>query len=308
MKNILITGAAGFIGSNACIFFLNRGFKVFGIDNLISGSLSNISDLNNNKNFTFINHDICFKLNFKKKIDYILNLASPASPKYFSTNPLDIINANSLGIRNMLEFSKKNNSVIVISSTSEVYGDPKINPQSEDYFGNVNTYGLRSVYDESKRFSETLAYTYKKYFNVNCKIARIFNTYGPKMKNNDGRVIPNFFNQLKNNNSLTIYGDGKQTRSFCYIDDMLSGLYFLMKSDYYQPINLGNPNEISILELSKIFKKLFNKNLDIVFKPLPSGDPSKRKPDITMATNLLNWTPKISLEEGLKKTYKSLNN
>ena len=304
MKKILIAGAAGFIGSNLCDFFLKKNFFVIGIDNLSTGRLSNISHNLTNKNFLFKKHDITKSINIKHEIDYILNFASPASPINFEKIPFDTINSITIGTKNLLDLAVKKKSIILIASTSEVYGNPLMSPQNESYFGNVNTISPRAVYDESKRFSETLTYTYKRYHGLQIRIARIFNTYGPRMKFDDGRVIPNFFSQLLSNKNLTVYGNGLQTRSFCFIDDMVMGIYKLLKSNYSEPINLGNDYEISIKDLVNIFKKLFNYDKKIIFKKLPTDDPLKRKPNIDLAIKKLRWKPKTSLNEGLVKTSK----
>jgi len=304
MKKILIAGAAGFIGSNLCDFFLKKNFFVIGLDNLSTGRLSNISHNLTNKNFLFKKHDITKSINIKHEIDYILNFASPASPINFEKIPFDTINSITIGTKNLLDLAVKKKSIILIASTSEIYGNPLMSPQNESYFGNVNTISPRAVYDESKRFSETLTYTYKRYHGLQIRIARIFNTYGPRMKFDDGRVIPNFFSQLLSNKNLTVYGNGLQTRSFCFIDDMVMGIYKLLNSNYSEPINLGNDYEISIKDLVNIFKKLFNYDKKIIFKKLPTDDPLKRKPNIDLAIKKLRWKPKTSLNEGLVKTSK----
>tara|TARA_Y100000996_G_C22554323_1_gene654962 strand:+ start:1831 stop:2775 length:945 start_codon:yes stop_codon:yes gene_type:complete len=304
MKKILIAGAAGFIGSNLCDFFLKKNFFVIGLDNLSTGRLSNISHNLTNKKFLFKKHDITKSINIKHEIDYILNFASPASPINFEKIPFDTINSITIGTKNLLDLAVKKKSIILIASTSEIYGNPLMSPQNESYFGNVNTISPRAVYDESKRFSETLTYTYKRYHGLQIRIARIFNTYGPRMKFDDGRVIPNFFSQLLSNKNLTVYGNGLQTRSFCFIDDMVMGIYKLLNSNYSEPINLGNDYEISIKDLVNIFKKLFNYDKKIIFKKLPTDDPLKRKPNIDLAIKKLRWKPKTSLNEGLVKTSK----
>ncbi len=266
--------------------------------------MSNISHNLTNKNFLFKKHDITKSINIKHEIDYILNFASPASPINFEKIPFDTINSITIGTKNLLDLAVKKKSIILIASTSEIYGNPLMSPQNESYFGNVNTISPRAVYDESKRFSETLTYTYKRYHGLQIRIARIFNTYGPRMKFDDGRVIPNFFSQLLSNKNLTVYGNGLQTRSFCFIDDMVMGIYKLLNSNYSEPINLGNDYEISIKDLVNIFKKLFNYDKKIIFKKLPTDDPLKRKPNIDLAIKKLRWKPKTSLNEGLVKTSK----
>lgn len=300
--NILITGGTGFIGSNLCNYFIEKNHNVFCLDNNYTGSMKNIQHLMNDKKFKFIYHDIIQPITIKEKIDEIYHFACPASPPKYQKNPIFTLKTCFIGTMNLLEFAKKNNSKILLASTSEIYGEPKISPQSEEYRGNVNTIGIRSCYDEGKRIAETLFMDYNRYYNVNTRIIRIFNTYGPNMDKNDGRVISNFINQSINNKNITIYGLGKQTRSFCYITDLIDGIILTMKSNYKNPINLGNPNEISVNELSKIIIKLTNSSSKIIFKELPKDDPTNRKPDITKANNILNWYPTINLKEGLLKT------
>lgn len=304
MKKILITGVAGFIGSHASDFFLEKKYKVIGIDNFLTGSLKNIEHNFNNKNFVFIEHDICNKITVKDKIDFILHFASPASPKDYLKFPIKTLRIGSLGTENVLKLGLKNKSTVLLASTSEIYGDPLVHPQSEDYFGNVNTVGPRSVYDEAKRYLEALATAYKNKKKLDIRIVRIFNTFGPRMRVNDGRAIPNFINQALRNENFTVYGDGLQTRSFCYIDDTLNGIYKLLKSNYQMPINIGNPTEISIIKLVDIIKDLINCNSNIEFKKLPVSDPKVRRPKINLAKKKLNWSPKIELKEGLIPTIK----
>ncbi|MEO0254691.1 MAG: UDP-glucuronic acid decarboxylase family protein [candidate division WOR-3 bacterium] len=301
---ILITGCAGFIGSHLCEKFLIKGDEVTGIDNFITGSKKNVEILKKYKNFKFLELDVCNKLNIKKKFDIIYHIASPASPKHYHEFQLETMLVNSIGTKNLLDKAKIDNSVFVFASTSEVYGDPLVHPQKEDYYGNVNPIGERSMYDESKRFGEALCMVYFRKFNVDIRIVRIFNTFGPRMKMEDGRVIPNFIVQALRNEPLTIYGDGSQTRSFCYIDDMVEGLIKVgIKANLKgEVINLGNPHEIKIIELAEIVEKLLNKNLNKKFLPLPKDDPKKRCPDIEKAKKLLEWEPKVSFEEGLLKT------
>lgn len=301
MKTILITGAAGFIGSHLCEFFLKHN-KVIGIDNFITGSRKNISHQLDNENFTFIEHDICKQLKIQKKIDYILHFASPASPVDYMKFPIETLRTNSLGTENILELGLKNNATVLVASTSEVYGDPLIHPQNESYFGNVNPIGPRSVYDEAKRYLEAITMAYKRKKNLNTRIVRIFNTYGPRMRINDGRVISNFINQCINNEDLTIYGDGSQTRSFCYVSDTVTGISNLLQSNYHNPINIGNPNELTINELAKKIINILNLKTKITFNKLPKDDPKLRRPEISLAKSILNWEPKIDLNEGLKLT------
>lgn len=303
MKKILIAGAAGFIGSHLCDFFIKKGYQVIGLDNLSTGRLENISHLINNYNFSFLNQDINNLNVIEEKLDFILHFASPASPIDFKLKPFEILNCGSVGTQNLFDLALKNDALILLASSSEVYGNPLEHPQTEEYIGNVNSFGERSVYDESKRFSESLAYAHIRYKNCNVRIARIFNTYGPRMRINDGRAVPNFINQLISNKDFTVYGNGNQTRSFCYIDDLVNGIYKLLLSKYNKPINLGNPNEISINELVIKIKNLAKNNLKIIYKKLPADDPIMRKPNIEKANNILNWRPIIKLEDGLKKTY-----
>ena len=303
MKKILISGGAGFIGSHLCDFFLAKGFFVVAVDNLSTGQLSNINHNFNNKNFIYYEHDIIKKIKIKEDFDYILNFASPASPKDFQRIPFKIIDSISVGTRNILDFALKKNSKLLIASTSEIYGNPITSPQSENYNGNVNPTSPRSVYDESKRFAETLASTYIREYDLDVKIARIFNTYGPKMRHDDGRVIPNFINQIIEGKNLTVYGNGNQTRSFCYVDDLVNGLYKLLLSDCKEPVNLGNPVESNINNLANLCHKLFVSKKKIIYKELPIDDPVKRRPNINLAINKLNWKPKINLKDGLIKTY-----
>ena len=302
MKKILITGGAGFIGSNLCEKLLNDGHKIICLDNLMTGNMKNIEHLLNNNKFTFINHDITTYLNLNEDIDEIYNLACPASPPKYQKNPIETLKINFLGVLHLLELARVKNAKFLQSSTSEIYGEPEITPQHENYRGNVNTIGIRSCYDEGKRVAETLIMDYHNQYNVEIRIARIFNTYGSKMDKHDGRVVSNFINQSLNNDDITIYGKGDQTRSFCYIDDLIDGLIKLMNSDYIYPINLGNPCEITMIQLSNIILDLTNSQSKIIYKDLPSDDPTNRKPDITKANNILNWKPQYDLEKGLMKT------
>ena len=300
---ILITGAAGFIGSHLCDYFLKKKFKVFGLDNFLTGSKKNISHLKLNSRFEFIEHDICDKFSFNKKVDYILHFASPASPIDYLKYPIKTLQIGSNGTENILNFACKNKSIILVASTSEVYGDPLEHPQREQYFGNVNPIGPRGVYDEAKRYLEALTTAYKTKLGLDIRIARIFNTYGPRMRINDGRVIPTFINQSINNKNFTVFGDGKQTRSFCYVDDTIEAIYKLLNSNYCFPLNIGNPHECNLLDLIKLIKKLSHSNSSIIYEELPENDPKKRRPDISLAKKILDWKPKTSLEKGLIKTY-----
>ena len=304
---ILVTGGTGFIGSNLCEKLLNEGNYVLCLDNNFTGSMENIKNLRNNMNFEFIRHDVTNPISLE--IDQIYHLACPASPNAYQDNPIKTIKTNVLGTLNILGLAKRTNAKFLLTSTSEVYGDPKISPQVEEYWGNVNPIGARSCYDEGKRLAEALTFEYYRAHNVDIKIARIFNTYGQNMNPNDGRVISNFINQCINNKDITIFGDGSQTRSFCYIDDMVDGLIKLMKSNQTGPINIGNPNEMTVKETAILIKKKTNSDSKIIFKDLPSDDPMKRKPDITKAKKYLDWSPKIDINEGLERTityYQSL--
>jgi dTDP-glucose 4,6-dehydratase len=303
-KTVLITGAAGFIGSHLCDFFISKNYKVIGIDNLITGSLKNLSHLKSNVDFELKEIDITHDFNLNDSIDFILHFASPASPLDYLKIPLETLRVGSLGTENILKLALKNNARILIASTSEVYGDPLVHPQPEEYFGNVNTIGPRGVYDEAKRFQEALTTAYHTFHGLDIRIVRIFNTYGSRMRINDGRAIPTFIGQVLRGESLTVFGDGSQTRSFCFIDDLIKGIYKLLHSNYTKPINLGNPEEIKIIEFAKEIIKLSGSSSKIIYKDLPVNDPLKRKPDITKAVKILKWKPKISRIEGLKKTYK----
>lgn len=310
MKTILISGCCGFIGSHLCDFYLKKDFEVIGLDNLLTGSLTNINDSLKKSNFKFIKHDICDKININRKVDYILHFASTASPADYLKYPIKTLRIGSLGTENMLKLAVKNKAVIMVASTSEVYGDPLEHPQSENYFGNVNSIGPRGVYDEAKRYLEALTMAYKNKKKLDVRIIRIFNTYGPKMRKNDGRAIPNFINQAILNKDFTIYGDGNQTRSFCYIDDTIKGIDKLLFSNYDLPINIGNPREYNINQLVLKIKEIVKSNNEIIFENLPEDDPKIRKPDIGLANKILNWNPVIELDEGLKLTiqyFKNLN-
>ena len=302
IKTNLVTGGAGFIGSHLIDRLMEKGEKVICLDNFYTGRELNVSKWINNKNFTLENHDIVNPIN--KKVDNIWHLACPASPVHYQADPIKTAKTNFLGTLNMLELAKENNAKILLASTSEIYGDPEVHPQSEDYKGSVNIIGPRSCYDEGKRISETLFYDFKRIYNTNIRVIRIFNTYGPRMLANDGRVISNFVVQALKNKPLTIYGDGSQTRSFCYIDDLIDGIEKVMNSDCHLPINLGNTKEFTILELAKLVKKKLENNLNIDIRPLPEDDPIRRKPNISRAKKELDWEPKISLNDGLDLTIK----
>ena len=310
-KTILITGAAGFLGSHLCDRFIDEGFKVIGMDNLITGDLKNIEHLFKLNDFEFYNHDVSKFVHVPDDLDYILHFASPASPIDYLKIPIQTLKVGSLGTHNLLGLAKAKNARLLIASTSEVYGDPLVHPQTEDYYGNVNTIGPRGVYDEAKRFQESMTMAYHRFHGLETRIVRIFNTYGPRMRLNDGRVIPAFIGQALRGEDLTVFGDGSQTRSFCYVDDQVEGIYRLLMSDYAEPVNIGNPYEITILDFAQEIIKLTGTDQKIVFKPLPKDDPMQRQPDISRAKNLLNWEPKVHREEGMKLTYdyfKSLSN
>jgi UDP-glucuronate decarboxylase len=299
---ILVTGGAGFIGSHLCRYLLQKGNEVICLDNFFTGKGMNIIDLEKNSKFRIIPHDITNPIEIKEHFDRIYNLACPASPVHYQFDPIETIKANTLGIINILEFAKLNGARILQASTSEIYGDPLEHPQKETYRGNVNTLGPRACYDEGKRVAETLFMDYHRAYKTPVRIARIFNTYGPSMDKDDGRVVSNFIMQALNNKPITIYGNGKQTRSFCYVSDLVEGLYRLMESDNTGPINLGNPGEFTMLELAEKVIKLTNSKSKIEYKELPEDDPRQRKPNITLAKEILKWNPKIQLDEGLKKT------
>lgn len=308
---VLITGGAGFIGSHLCDFLIKKGFDVVAVDNLLTGSEKNIKHLENNVNFKFIKADIVSDVPDLGKIDYIFHLASPASPVDYQNYPEETLLVNSLGTLNILRMAYKEKAVVLIASTSEVYGDPKEHPQKETYWGNANSFGPRACYDESKRFAEAATYIYLHKYNLDARIVRIFNTYGPRMQKDDGRVVSNFINQAIKGSPLTIYGDGKQTRSFCFVSDMVEGIYKAMFTDKTKGeiFNLGNPEEYTVLDLAEKIKKMTGASSEIVYKPLPPDDPTQRQPDISKAKETLGWDPTVSVEEGLKKTieyYKSL--
>ncbi|MCH8533767.1 MAG: SDR family oxidoreductase [Flavobacteriaceae bacterium] len=303
MKRILITGAAGFLGSHLCDKFIKEGYHVLGMDNLITGDLKNIEHLFGHEHFEFYHHDVTKFVHVPGDLDYILHFASPASPIDYLKIPIQTLKVGSLGTHNLLGLAKQKEARILIASTSEVYGDPLVHPQTEDYYGNVNTIGPRGVYDEAKRFQESITMAYHTFHGLETRIVRIFNTYGPRMRLNDGRVIPAFIGQALRGEDLTVFGDGAQTRSFCYVDDQVEGIYRLLLSDYEQPVNIGNPHEITILEFAEEIIKLTGTKQKIVFKDLPKDDPMQRQPDITRAKNILGWEPKVNREVGMKITY-----
>jgi dTDP-glucose 4,6-dehydratase len=303
MKRVLVTGAAGFLGSHLCDRFINEGYHVIGMDNLITGRMENIEHLFPLSNFEFYHHDVTKFIHIPGKLDYILHFASPASPIDYLKIPIQTLKVSSLGTHNCLGLARAKKSRILVASTSEIYGDPLVHPQNEDYWGNVNPIGPRGVYDEAKRFQEALTMAYHSYHQVETRIVRIFNTYGPRMRLNDGRALPAFIGQALRGEDITVFGDGSQTRSFCYVDDLVEGIYRLLHSDYAYPINIGNPEELSILDFAKEIISLTQTDQKIVFKDLPEDDPKQRQPDISRAKRILGWTPQIKRNEGLAITY-----
>ena len=303
-ERVLITGGAGFLGSHLCERFLQEGFHVIAMDNLITGDLKNIEHLFKNADFEFYHHDVSSFVHVPGDLKYILHFASPASPIDYLKIPIQTLKVGSLGTHHLLGLARAKKSRILVASTSEVYGDPLVHPQTEEYYGNVNPIGPRGVYDEAKRFQEAITMAYHTYHNVDTRIVRIFNTYGPRMRLNDGRVLPAFIGQALRGEDLTVFGDGSQTRSFCYVDDEVEGIYRLLMSDYHLPVNIGNPDEITIKDFAEEIVKLTGTKQKIIYNPLPKDDPKQRQPDITKAKHLLGWEPKISRAEGLKITYK----
>ena len=306
--NILVTGGAGFIGTNLVEKFIEKQHNVIVIDNLLTGSKKNLEHFFDSENFSFIEFDVQNHIEVAEDLDYVLHLASPASPKAYVQHPINTLKAGSIGTINTLGLAKAKNAKYLLTSTSEIYGDPLVSPQPESYWGNVNPNGTRSMYDEAKRFAEAAVSSYNRIYDLDTRILRLFNTYGPKMKINDGRVVTNFIYQAITGNDITIYGQGNQTRSFCYIDDTVSGILKAMESDNSEVFNIGNPNEITILQLAEKIIELTNSNSKIKFHKLPEDDPMQRKPDISKANNKLDWFPKVSLEDGLKKTIEWVEN
>lgn len=302
-QRVLITGAAGFLGSHLCDRFIAEDYNVVAMDNLITGNIKNIEHLFGNKAFEFYHHDVSKFVHVPGELDYILHFASPASPIDYLKIPIQTLKVGSLGTHNLLGLAKAKNARMLIASTSEVYGDPNVHPQTEEYYGNVNPVGPRGVYDEAKRFQEAMTMAYHTYHGLETRIVRIFNTYGPRMRLNDGRVLPAFIGQALRGEDLTVFGDGSQTRSFCYVDDLIEGIFRLLHSDYVSPVNIGNPDEITIKEFAEEIIKLTGTEQKIIYKPLPKDDPMQRQPDISKAKDLLGWEPKVSRAEGLKITY-----
>ncbi|MFY7910850.1 MAG: UDP-glucuronic acid decarboxylase family protein [Emticicia sp.] len=308
MKRVLITGGAGFLGSHLCDRFIKEGHYVIAMDNLITGDLRNIEHLFKHPNFEFYHHDVSKFIHVPGELDYILHFASPASPIDYLKIPIQTLKVGSLGIHNCLGLARVKKARVIIASTSEVYGDPQVHPQTEEYWGHVNPVGPRGVYDEAKRFQEAMTMAYHTYHGLETRIVRIFNTYGPRMRLNDGRVLPAFIGQALRGEDLTIFGDGTQTRSFCYVDDLVEGIYRLLLSDYAYPVNIGNPSEITMNEFAEEIIKLTGTDQKIVHRPLPKDDPKQRQPDITKAKEILGWEPKVSRAEGLKITYEYFKN
>jgi dTDP-glucose 4,6-dehydratase len=302
-KRILIAGAAGFLGSHLCDRFIKEGFHVIGMDNLLTGNIKNIEHLFPLPEFEYYHHDVTKFVHVPGKLDYILNFASPASPIDYLKMPIQTLKVGSLGTHNLLGLAKEKKARVLVASTSEVYGDPNVHPQPEEYWGNVNPVGPRGVYDEAKRFLESITMAYHNFHGVDTRIIRIFNTYGPRMRLNDGRALPAFMSQALNGQDLTVFGDGSQTRSFCYVDDLVEGIYRLLLSDYHLPVNIGNPQEITLNQFAEEIIALTGSKQKIVYHPLPKDDPKQRQPDITKARTILGWEPKVGRQEGLKITY-----
>lgn len=301
-KTVLISGGAGFLGSHLCDWFVGRGFKVIAVDNLLTGSLRNVVHLRANKNFKFMKHDVSKPFTVSGRLDYVLHFASPASPVDYMNHPIATMLVGSYGTHNLLEIARLKKARFLMASTSEVYGDPLVHPQKEGYWGNVNPNGPRSIYDEAKRYAEAAAFAYKRTYKMDVKIVRIFNTYGPRMQIKDGRVVPNFIDQILHHEPLTVYGTGAQTRSFCYVDDLIDGITRLLFSKLAGPVNIGNPREYSILDFARLIQKTYNPKAKIVYRPLPQDDPKQRRPDISLAQKELGWEPKVGLEDGIART------
>ncbi len=302
MKRVLITGGAGFLGSHLCDRFIKEGYHVMAMDNLITGNIKNIEHLFKLPNFEYYHHDVSKFVHVPGKLDYVLHFASPASPIDYLKMPIQTLKVGSLGTHNLLGLAKEKGARMLIASTSEVYGDPLVHPQPEEYWGNVNPIGPRGVYDEAKRFQEAITMAYHNFHGLETRIVRIFNTYGPRMRLDDGRALPAFMSQALKGEDITVFGDGSQTRSFCYVNDLVEGIYRLLLSDYHLPVNIGNPNEISLLDFAEEIQKLVDAKSKIVFEPLPKDDPKQRQPDITKAKQILGWEPQVDRSEGLKLT------
>ncbi|WP_121354401.1 UDP-glucuronic acid decarboxylase family protein [Flavisolibacter nicotianae] len=302
-KRVLITGAAGFLGSHLCDRFIKEGYEVIAMDNLITGDLRNIEHLFPLKEFEFYHHDVTKFIHVPGKLDYILHFASPASPIDYLKIPIQTLKVGAMGTHNCLGLARSKGARILVASTSEVYGDPQVHPQPEEYWGNVNPVGPRGVYDEAKRYMESITMAYHNFHGLETRIIRIFNTYGPRMRLNDGRALPAFIGQALRGEDLTVFGDGSQTRSFCYVDDLVEGIYRLLLSDYHLPVNIGNPDEISLKDFAEEVLKLTGGNVKISYQPLPADDPKQRQPDITKAKAILDWEPKVARAEGLRRTY-----
>jgi dTDP-glucose 4,6-dehydratase len=301
-KIVLISGGAGFLGSHLCDWFIDHGFKVIAVDNLITGSLRNLAHLKTQKDFKLMKHDVSKPFKVLGCVDFVCHFASPASPVDYGNHPIPTMLAGSYGTHNLLEIARAKKAVFLLASTSEVYGDPLVHPQVESYWGNVNPHGPRSIYDEAKRYAEAATFAYKRIYKMDVKVARIFNTYGPRMQIKDGRVVPNFIDQILNHQPLTVYGNGKQTRSFCYVDDLVDGIAKLLFSKIAGPVNIGNPKEFTILEFARLIRKKYDPKAKIIYRPLPQDDPKQRRPDISLARKALGWEPKISLDDGIGRT------
>ena len=301
-KVVLISGGAGFLGSHLCDWFIDHGFKVIAVDNLITGSLRNVAHLRKIKDFKFIKQDVSRPFKVAGRVDFVCHFASPASPVDYMKHPLATMLVGSYGTHHLLEIARAKKAVFLMASTSEVYGDPLVHPQKESYWGNVNPHGPRSIYDEAKRYAEAATFAYKRVYQMDVKIVRIFNTYGPRMQIKDGRVVPNFIDQILNDKPLTVYGDGTQTRSFCYVDDLVDGITRLLYSKIAGPVNMGNPKEFTILEFAQLIRRKYNPKAKIIYQPLPQDDPKQRRPDIALARKELGWEPKVDLEDGIGRT------